>query len=540
MTTVSRRRSLEQERAAKAWDCVRSVTGRKKEYVSLARGAPADIQANGLGQTLAFWKAKKEPEHRQVYAAVSQWIQERLNLGDRDLLEWVIKDANTNDYRRATAEAMAFLTWLKRFAEAELESGDKVMSMQRRDRDQRRPPARDRQPQADKPADKPMYPLPNATVAAWRAYQNKCPQNPGLIFHRFAPDWGREPRGERNPWKKRGLEEVIRATRLADSGLLAAWNSRWQEAARAVKAEPFPLKTDWRLIAGLGRKGPLEVGFTFHRYGLPILPGSSLKGIARTWGLITIAAALDASDLNWLDKLLSEEDNVKFKKSLEQREPSKGAKLLAQDFRTIFGTTANAGGAVFLDAIPSQKPALDLDIMNPHYPDYYRDAEGKVAPADWQSPIPVYFLTVAPSKEFRFAVGWRGPREEGWERLRDQAKGWLISGLTELGAGAKTSAGYGYFEPLAEPSDTRPVAAAPTAPPAEPEPELIWRCGTVREYQPNPGRGRLVDDETKEELRFTRDAIEDKGWSPGRRAKVMYAMPAEGDRTRVVRLRRQT
>lgn len=124
MTTVSRRRSLEQERAAKAWDCVRSVAERKKEYVSLARGAPADIQANGLGQTLAFWKAKKELEHRQVYAAVSQWIQERLNLGDRDVLEWVIKDANTNDYRRATAEVMAFLTWLKRFAEAELDSGD--------------------------------------------------------------------------------------------------------------------------------------------------------------------------------------------------------------------------------------------------------------------------------------------------------------------------------------------------------------------------------------------------------------------------------
>jgi CRISPR-associated protein Cmr5 len=122
MTTISRQQSLEQQRAALAWDCVRSVTENKKDFVSLARGAPADIQANGLGQTLAFWKAKKEPEHRQLYEAVSQWIRLQMKLGAKDVLEWVTKDATTNDYRRATAEAIAFLTWLKRFAEAELET----------------------------------------------------------------------------------------------------------------------------------------------------------------------------------------------------------------------------------------------------------------------------------------------------------------------------------------------------------------------------------------------------------------------------------
>ncbi|MBK9095192.1 MAG: hypothetical protein IPM84_21030 [Anaerolineae bacterium] len=57
------------------------------------------------------------------------------------------------------------------------------------------------------------------------------------------------------------------------------------------------LRTDWRLVTGLGRKGPLEVGFTFHRYGFPILPGSSLKGLARAWGLLRVAEALDVADL---------------------------------------------------------------------------------------------------------------------------------------------------------------------------------------------------------------------------------------------------
>jgi hypothetical protein len=83
---------------------------------------------------------------------------------------------------------------------------------------------------------------------------------------------------------------------------------------------------------------------------------------------------------------------------------------------------------------------------------------------------------------------------------------------------------------------TETTAAAPTTASAVAEPPLTWRTGTVREYQPNPGRGRLVDDETNEELRFTRDAITDKGWSPGRKMKVRYAVREEDGRPVVVRV----
>ncbi len=117
---LSRQRSLEQQRAAAAWECVRSVTEARKEYLSLARGAPADVQANGLGQTLAFWRAKGGREHRAVYDSVSRWVRKQLQLGESDVLEWITNQATTDEYRRATVEAMAFLAWLKRFAEAEL------------------------------------------------------------------------------------------------------------------------------------------------------------------------------------------------------------------------------------------------------------------------------------------------------------------------------------------------------------------------------------------------------------------------------------
>ena len=116
---------MEQERAAAAWERVRDVakTEYKKEYGSLARSAPADIQANGLGQTLAFWHAKKDAHYKALLDHVFGWVMGRMDKPGSwpgSLLDWVVKDASTNDYRRATAEAMAFLSWLKRFAEAEL------------------------------------------------------------------------------------------------------------------------------------------------------------------------------------------------------------------------------------------------------------------------------------------------------------------------------------------------------------------------------------------------------------------------------------
>jgi CRISPR-associated protein Cmr5 len=132
---MSRQRSLEQERATKAWQCVAHVRDNgadyATDYASLARSAPADIQANGLGQTLAFWRAKGydkgKPkngganEHCRLLQDVSEWVSGQLMItGKKDLVEWICSDAGISAYRRATAEAIAFLCWVKRFAEAEL------------------------------------------------------------------------------------------------------------------------------------------------------------------------------------------------------------------------------------------------------------------------------------------------------------------------------------------------------------------------------------------------------------------------------------
>ena len=128
----SQRQTAEQQRAARAWQAVqlieetyRDELGRK--YNSLARGAPAMVQANGLGQTLAFYRAKAGPgkdkitEHRLFYNHLSVWVMSMLAPGEDEegLLEWLVLQ-DTQMYRRATAETLAYMIWLKRFAEAVL------------------------------------------------------------------------------------------------------------------------------------------------------------------------------------------------------------------------------------------------------------------------------------------------------------------------------------------------------------------------------------------------------------------------------------
>jgi CRISPR-associated protein Cmr6 len=378
-------------------------------------------------------------------------------------------------------------------------------------------------------------PIPSKSAEAFHAYKGVT--NPGLVFDRFAPDWS-----SKSTLKKEGLQRVTKAQ--ADEALLREWNARWERCVRAARGEPFTLQTDWRFVAGLGRKGSLEVGFTFHRYGFPILPGSSVKGVARAWAFLELAEQANVNPLAELDEVLSadseDDEKEEKKKYLRWRaaQPDE-VQQLADDFRVIFGTLATAGRAVFFDAIPAQLPTLELDVMNPHFPEYYK---GNAPPTDWQSPVPVYFLTVAAGTEFRFGVGWRGALDEAGQCLRRLAQKWLTEGLMNLGAGAKTSAGYGYFVAPPQPklleSSSAGQARAASAVAELPPESLTWRTGTVKEYRPDKHMGRLVDDESGEELSFPQTAIEDKGWSPARKQKVRYACVGEAGKRRVVKVRR--
>lgn len=145
--------ALEQQRAEKAWAQVSGVDGNKgKEYHTLVRQAPAMIKMNGVGQMLAFLLAKEKKDAQDVrqknkdqlgapgllYKHLEEWLigdeggtstveDERIRhlkapipwkKTDKPTVIQRVVEEDSTIYRQATREALAYLGWLKRFAEA--------------------------------------------------------------------------------------------------------------------------------------------------------------------------------------------------------------------------------------------------------------------------------------------------------------------------------------------------------------------------------------------------------------------------------------
>lgn len=124
---------LEQGRAEFAYRCVEEVKASKdhiqKNYRSYARKLPQMILSNGLGQTIAFVYAKKEngDAYDLIYKHLTEYLKSecvasiRMPNNQNELIEWIIS-LNSYNYRHLTEEILAFLKWLKRFAEGMIEA----------------------------------------------------------------------------------------------------------------------------------------------------------------------------------------------------------------------------------------------------------------------------------------------------------------------------------------------------------------------------------------------------------------------------------
>lgn len=126
------RNSLEQSRARVAHQCAEKASENKeksKEYKQLAKKYPMLIKVNGLGSALAFSYAKGKGEHKMIYDDLKKWlldtdspVKEMLEaVKDKDDLSTKVIYLNSQEYRAVTVEAMAFLTWLRRFADGLIE-----------------------------------------------------------------------------------------------------------------------------------------------------------------------------------------------------------------------------------------------------------------------------------------------------------------------------------------------------------------------------------------------------------------------------------
>ena len=110
--------SLDQERAAFAWTKVGDQP--RKEYVKLAKGAPALVMSNGLMQTLAFYQSKSA-DHQQLLRHIIEWLAKRLSPGFPAEFTGAMQrlhGADSDLYMRATEEALEILRWIRQFAAA--------------------------------------------------------------------------------------------------------------------------------------------------------------------------------------------------------------------------------------------------------------------------------------------------------------------------------------------------------------------------------------------------------------------------------------
>ena len=112
------KQTLEQQRAADAWA---KCADYSKDEVNVAKGLPALIMNSGLMQVLAFCHEKGGANER-VASHLRQWLGNRFNGIDRnpgfEQLMQALMQASPADYQAITAEAFAWLRWMRQMAAA--------------------------------------------------------------------------------------------------------------------------------------------------------------------------------------------------------------------------------------------------------------------------------------------------------------------------------------------------------------------------------------------------------------------------------------
>lgn len=245
-----------------------------------------------------------------------------------------------------------------------------------------------------------IHGIPLYREIASSGFQISDQANIGLVFEKYFALTSKDEKG--NELKK--IEK-----KKFDSELIKELAKRQRRLVEQMGGVLLFLKNEnARFVTGLGRMHFVENGFSFHPLsGTPYLPGSSLKGAVRAWTKIVEAEKFR-------------------KKSME-----------------FFGSPIGGiGNYIFLDMLPISSPHLVVDIMTPHYSNYY---QGDGPPGDWQDPNPIPFLAVDEGCCWQVAVIPRNDKASSKENL-ERVLQLVKDSLSILGVGAKTAVGYGRFE----------------------------------------------------------------------------------------------
>jgi CRISPR-associated protein Cmr5 len=126
--------TLEQQRAADAWaksaDAWAKGKDWKDDYVSAAKGLPALIMNSGLMQVLAYLEDKGGAKGR-LGAHLREWLQQRFKDCFKDFpkaefapMMQTLLTLDARTFQNVTAEALAWLRWMRQIAPARSDSRD--------------------------------------------------------------------------------------------------------------------------------------------------------------------------------------------------------------------------------------------------------------------------------------------------------------------------------------------------------------------------------------------------------------------------------
>ena len=289
---------------------------------------------------------------------------------------------------------------------------------------------------------------------------------------------------------------------------VAAGNrSNWTAQTTSTgKGQTLFAQLQSRLMVNMAGGVMENAGLCLDRFGLPYIPGSAVKGSARRaalaalhewcetkvkptgadnlftaacspcnspaemlaaiarvfgwgeedWDISKLTKAEQVkSDFAWaVGKTLWPEVIIQCAKALlrNERESSKKFGVYAGSVSFLAAYPVDWGKSGKVDKLPVEIPVLgklELDIVTCHHGDYYsekQDVRGNLkmpVALDMEEPVPVVFPAVASGHVFAFALL---PLRACDETLLNHARAFLATGLATFGLGAKTAAGYGWFD----------------------------------------------------------------------------------------------
>lgn len=212
------------------------------------------------------------------------------------------------------------------------------------------------------------------------------------------------------------------------------------------------LHANSRLAIGLGTASVYETGMLLHAvYGFPYIPASSVKGVVRSY---IISEVFENDEVEALkDKTFCDIFGCSGEGKIEVANFKSHYKIAAEKTKAK-DNGDRQGKVVFFEAFPTDSVKVKINVMTPHYGDYYGDNNAKTPPADYLSPNPITFLTVEGTK-FTFHFGLLLGEENTLVSFKNETqkqpilsllKDWLTQALTQHGIGAKTAVGYGYMQ----------------------------------------------------------------------------------------------